>query len=226
VAIEEEGNMSMKLNRLLVLTGLVLFAAGVSRAGGAPLPQPTFTIDLNDIFGTDGGGWGSSHDFTVQVNPSDVTGTFYGSPICTELNGSGYAYVAYYGEECSTDASVHVNYGGDAPPVPGSLFTIETDEAGGGFNTYTNDGPGAITSLLITATYPSSFFAGNSFECDTTAFLSCVIGVTDPDAQISFYLSGGPGIPAAVPEPSYVAVFLAASGLLIWTLKARRSKRV
>jgi hypothetical protein len=218
--------MSMQRNRLAALTGLVLFAAGMARAGGAPLPQPTFTIDFNDIFGVDGGGWISGHDFTVQVNPTDVTGTFYGSPICTELNGSGYAYVAYYGSECSTDASVHVNYGGDAPPVPGSTFTLPVDAAGGGFATFTNQGPDAITSLLITATYPSSFFANNSFECDSTAFLSCVIGVTDPDAQISFYLSGGPGIPAAVPEPTYGAAFLTGAGLLMWALKARRSKRV
>ena len=48
-----------------------------------------------------------------------------------------------------------------------------------------------------------------------------IIGLSGDDITVSVLFAN----PIQIPEPNYGAVFLTASGLLIWARKARRSKR-
>ncbi len=211
----------MKLNGVLVVAALALFAAGISRADVVP---GHFTINLNDN-PTDTsqgiGGWLSEHEFDVTVNPDIGTGGFE-NPICTNY----YGQVVSYGEECSApegDPTIQINGGGESTPLPASF---NSDENGGGFFDFLNAGPDPITSLLITAQYDNStnFFTNGFFQCSSDIFSFCGFQTEQDDTTLNILFANGT-IPVAAPEPSYSLVFLVAAGMLIWVRKARQSKR-
>jgi hypothetical protein len=204
----------MKFNRLTVLTALSLLAAGISRADLVDV-----TVNLNDNPSADGGSWGSGQQFDVQTNPDVGTGGFYQNGVCTGSDGEGDVFVTGYGSDCGEgDASIQVNTGGDAPGFPTGF---STDEDGGGvFGPYDADG---VTSVLFSTTYSDTnpIFEDGDFQCSSNYYSFCGFGLSGDDITVSVLFAN----PIQIPEPNYGAVFLTASGLLIWARKARRSKR-
>jgi len=207
----------MKLNRLAVLTAFALFAAGMSRADVAPGAE--FTIDLNDVPGTDGGGWLNGVTFTANINPAGVDPSqfTYGFAV-TCLDDSNNVT-----QDCE-DPSIRGNPGGDPTAVESSPFTFQSDGEGGGSFSFTNDTGNDITSLLITANYDNSFFNFTSFTCDpadseTYSFAFCGFNfVNGNDAQIQILFAD------SIPEPSFGLAFLAGAGLLAWNTRRRKSR--
>jgi hypothetical protein len=212
----------MKLNRLLLLTALSLLAAGLSRADLVDV-----VVDLNDNPPTDGGSWGSGQQFNVTTNPDSTTDGYYQNGICTSQDGYDVSISGYdseYDGDCGlSDASIRVNTGTDAPGFP-TMFSSDGN-GGGVFGPYDADG---VNSILFTTTYSKSdpIFDGGDFQCSSNYYSFCGFEISDPPAGETISVLFAEPIPTAVPEPTYSAVFLTASGLLIWVRKARRSKRV
>jgi hypothetical protein len=207
----------VKLNRIVLVTALGVLGAGLSRAD---IPNGVnFTIDLNDVTGTDSGGWGSEQGFTATINPTGVDPSQF-TPFSMTTCTSDGVVIPNCGEP-----SIQINEGGDPTAVESSPFTFDADANGGGTTPLSNGTGADIKSLLILSSdYPASFFDGTTFNCDqnalpggaTLAFNFCGIQIIGSDAQVEFYFTD-------TPEPSFGYALLAGASML--ALAARRSTR-
>lgn len=182
----------MKANFLL-MTGFALLSTGLVQAS-VVIPTPGhFTVDLNDVTGTDGGGWGAGTLFTDSVNTGESTDGFL-QDIC----------VANENDQCNSDPRMVVNAGGASIPFPSSFIA---DANGGGFFDFQNDGPAPITDIL----FFTNFVQNQTYNCASDIFRFCgfdvLQGGNGPQLEILF-TSGT--IPIATPEPSEYLFLLAA----------------
>jgi hypothetical protein len=196
----------MKANFLLV-TGFALLSAGWVQAS-VFIPNPGhFTVDLNDITGTDGGGWGAGTLFTDSVNTGDSTDGFLQN-IC----------VANENQQCSSDPRMVTNGGGASIPFPSSF---NADANGGGFFDFENDGPAPTTDIL----FVTNFVQNQTYNCASDIFRFCGFDVVQGGngRELEILFTSGT-IPVATPEPSEY-VFLLATCAACAVVHRWRSRR-
>jgi hypothetical protein len=184
----------MNAKRLLLVTVFALLWA--SRAHASTIPGH-FIVDLNDVFGVDGGGWGANTLFTDTVNTIHSTNGFNPS-ICVDTDAN-----APNGDEpdCDSDPSIHINNGGGSVPLPGSFHS---DGNGGGSFEFQNDGNSPITDILII----TNFKPGNSYTCDSDIFKFCGFEIVNQGGTEKLEALFDNGSIPNVPEPSEYLILL------------------
>ena len=190
-----------------VLGVLVLMSASSAR-GSIFVPDPHFTINLNDcviegntcVFPTDpdaAGGWASGQFFTDEIN--------------TGLSTDGFSEESFDCSDC--DPSMIINKGGKSSPFPPSF---NANENGGGFLDFFNGSGVTITDILIQTEFDSS----KSYTCSSNIFAFC--GFSEDSGVLSILYSQG-DIPPA-PEPASVVLVATAAGAILLS-RRKRSRR-
>lgn len=185
----------MKLLRYVTL-GLMVF-----------LSAAWLQADEIGAFIISGDGWPGNESFGAVAN----TGTSFENfiPFCF---GPGC--------ECEIrdlDPTLKVNLGGGSIPV-GTVFSFSADSNGFVDFHGLNVSGVPFTDLLITV----PFDPNATYFCSTDAFAECGFKLEgDPNLLILF--TGGPGIPAAIPEPGSWMLLLTVTGALLVrrTLRSR-----
>lgn len=206
----------MSVKRFLLVTGFALLCGGWAHA--TTIVPGHFIVDLNDMLGTDSGGWGSGTSFTDTVNTITSTRGFVATTCFdTDANSPN-------GDEpdCDNDPRISVYGGGASMPFPTSF---SSDENGGGTFDFQNDGTSPITDILFT----TNFVPGDSYTCSTGSpmdqiFAFCGFKIVDIGGVEKLEILFDKGSIPSVPEPAeYLPLLIAGSALvLVHHLRFRR----
>ena len=197
----------MNLRRFLSIAGLCVL--GTLAANADTVTEPGhFIVDLNDIIGQDGGGWGANTSFTDQVNTLNSSSNhLFTSTVCIDTDAN---HPDRDDPDCDRDPSIHINPGGGSIAFPN---TFNSDAAGGGSFQYQDDGNAPITSIL----FITNFVTGQTYHCDSTIFAFCgfrVIHESQGPDQLEILFDQGT-IQVATPEPAEYGFLLAAASAVV-----------
>jgi hypothetical protein len=185
----------MNVKRFLLVIGLALMCS--SWVYASTVVPGHFVVDLNDVTGVDGGGWGANTLFTDTVNTVTSTNGFNQS-VCLDPD-TGEAV-----EDCDGgDPRMGVNSGGASVPFPTSF---NADGKGGGVFDFQNDGNKPITDILFVA----PFNPNNSYSCDSNIFAFCGFKIVNQGGNQKLDILFVNGSIANVPEPSEFLFLLGA----------------
>jgi len=205
----------MGVKRFVLAAAFALLGAAWVRADTT---QPGhFIVDLNNVPGTDLGGWGAETLFTDTVNTINSTKGFTAN-ICVDSDAGNPN-----GDEpdCDNDPRMSVNSGGASMPFPSSF---NADANGGGTFDFQNNGNAPITDILFTTT----FVPTDSYTCEsgqpTDIFQFCGFQIVNQGGvqKIEILFDNGT-IPIAAPEPSQYWLLLACVAVaVVHQLRSRR----
>jgi hypothetical protein len=197
----------MNVKRFLLAAGFALLCAGWAQA--STVAPGHFTVELNDVEGVDGGGWGSNTLFTDTVNTVSSTRGFT-STVCVDPD---------YDNDCDRprDPRMVVNNAGASIPFPSSF---NSDEAGGGLFDFQNNSGSPITDIL----FITAFHDGQEYTCASDIFLFCGFKVVNMGGHQELEILFVHGSIASIPEPSeYLFLLIAcAAVVVVYRLRSRR----
>ncbi len=161
-------------------------------------------------------GFASDQEFGATANPTLPDGES-SLPDCIGTNCDEFVF----------DPLIRLN-GGGGSPVVGLTFSF----VGDGTFDFKNESGVTFSSLEITFSmskedYLAILNSGAVFSCDPgDVFATCGIQAVDPSdtETLTYFFTGGPGIPTLVPEPSqWLFLSLAFAGIVIARRKLRPS---
>ena len=194
----------MSVKRFLLVTGFALLCAGWAHA--TTIVPGHFIVDLNDVLGTDSGGWGSDTLFTDTINTVSSIRGFVQS-MCVDPDNDNDCDKAW-------DPRISVYGGGASMPFTTSF---SSDENGGGTLDFQNDGTSPITDIL----FMTNFVPGDDYTCSTGSptvqiFAFCGFKVVDIGGVEKLEILFDKGSIPSVPEPAeYLPLLLACSALVV-----------